>query len=171
MSAALPPGATMTFDRAIDRVLGHEGGYVFDARDPGGETNWGISKRSYPHLDIRNLTRDQAKAIYRTDFWDPVAGGKHPSVVYQLLDAAVNHGTGNATRMLQRAVGAADDGHWGPNSRAAYDRMSENDILILFLAERLEFFTKLARFDAFGRGWAKRIALNLRYAARDSVEV
>ena len=157
------------FDRAIERVLSHEGGYVHDPRDPGGETQWGISKRSYPHVDIKALTREAAKEIYRRDFWAPVAAGVHDSVRYQLLDAAVNHGMGNAVRMLQRAVGVADDGHWGPLSAAAYERTGEADALKLFLAERLEFFTRLSTFDAFGRGWSRRVAANLRHAAHDAV--
>ena len=58
------------FEPAVEKVLLHEGGYNFIEGDAGGETNWGISKRSYPNLDIRNLTREQAIEIYRTDWWD-----------------------------------------------------------------------------------------------------
>lgn len=154
---------------AIDRVLSHEGGYVHDPRDAGGETKWGISKRSYPLLDIAALTRDEAKAIYRRDFWEPVC--KHTddaALRFQLLDAAVNHGHGNATRMLQRAIGVADDGLFGPISRAALSRMDPHDAHLLFMAERFEFWAKLASFDAFGRGWVKRGAQNLRWIARDN---
>ena len=61
----------LTFDQAFDRLIDHEGGYVFDPRDPGGETKYGISKRSYPALNIKNLDLETAKAIYRKDFWDP----------------------------------------------------------------------------------------------------
>ena len=77
----------------IERVLSHEGGYVNDPRDPGGETRWGISKRSYPHVDIKRLTRDDAIAIYERDFWRRVQGDKLPrQFAFQALDAAVNHG-------------------------------------------------------------------------------
>ncbi len=62
----------ITFDDAFTRLLGNEGGYVNDPRDPGGETNWGISKRSYPTVDIKNLTRTQAEDIYMHDFWEPL---------------------------------------------------------------------------------------------------
>ena len=57
------------FLKAFEKVLRHEGGYVNDPLDLGGETKYGISKRSYPHLDIKNLTLDQAKQIYFRDFW------------------------------------------------------------------------------------------------------
>lgn len=159
---------SVTFGIAIERVLSHEGGYVHNVRDPGGETQWGISKRSYPHVDIKALTRDDAKAIYYDDFWVPCGQTLDDGVQFQVFDAAVNHGIQTAIRMLQRAVGAADDGYWGPFSQSAYEKMSEPHVVLLFLAERLEFMAKLSRFDTFGRGWSRRIAQNLRYGAKDS---
>ena len=158
---------TLTFDEAFDRLIGHEGGYVNDPRDAGGETNWGISKRSYPALDIRALTRDQAKAIYRRDFWD-VVGSARPSITFQVFDFAVNSGIATAVRKLQQAVGAADDGHWGPLSAAALERMDENDVLLRLIGVRLAFMAQLQAFDTYGRGWARRIAQNLAYAAEDN---
>lgn len=158
----------MNYDVAFDRIMGHEGGYVNNPADPGGETKWGISKRSYPHLEIASLTREDAKAIYYRDFWGKVGGMLTPGVMYQVFDAAINHGAGNATRMLQRAVGVADDGHWGPLSNAAYHAMENNDRLFRFLAERGEFMAKLSTFPTFGRGWVRRIFANLRYAAEDN---
>lgn len=160
---------SLTYDEAIERVLKHEGGYVNHPADPGGETNWGIARRSYPDLDIKNLTRDQAKAIYKRDFWDPVARwAEDPALTFQLMDAAVNHGMGNATRFLQRAIGVADDGHFGPVSVAALRRMNAHDVHLLFMAERFEFWARLRTFDAFGRGWVRRGAQNLRLIAKDN---
>jgi lysozyme family protein len=158
----------ITFKTAVNRVLEHEGGYVNHPDDPGQETNFGISKRSYPHVDIKNLTRQQAEDIYFRDFWCPVAKGLHGALMFQVFDAAVNHGIGNAVRMLQRAVGVVDDGHWGPVSRAAYKEMSQEDSVIRFLAERLDFVRRLSRFDTFGRGWVKRIVDNLRHYSQDN---
>lgn len=156
------------FDKAFDRLLGHEGGYVNHASDPGGETHWGISKRSYPHVDIKNLTREGAKVIYKRDYWDAVGAKVHPAIAFQVFDAAVNHGIDNATRMLQKAVGTVDDGYWGKFSQAAYEKMTLNDVLLRFLGYRLQFFTMLSRFPVFGRGWTRRIADNLLYAAEDN---
>lgn len=159
----------MDFQTAIERVLGHEGGYVNDPKDPGGETQWGISKRSYPHLDIKVLTRDDAKLLYERDFWRPcVSTVTDGALQFQLMDAAVNHGMGNAVRFLQRAVGTADDGNWGPNSRACFVRMDVKDVHLLFMAERFEFWAKLQSFDRFGRGWMRRGAKDLRYIAQDN---
>lgn len=159
----------MYFDIAIERVLGHEGGYTPGENDPGGETKWGISKRSYPSLNIATLTREDAKQIYRKDFWLRINADKLPdSVAYQLLDFAINSGISTAIRYFQRALGVADDGHFGPVSQAAANSMSEADMVLRINAERLELMVKLKGWDRFGRGWARRIAENLRYGANDS---
>ena len=159
----------MTFDEAFDRLMGHEGKYVFHPDDPGGETNWGISKRSYPDLDIKNLTRDDAKIIYKRDFWDRVHADEiYDGVAFQAFDFAVNSGIETAVRKLQRAVGVADDGYWGPVTRKAIAEQSESDIIMLFVAERLDFWTSLSTWPTFGKGWARRAAANLRYGATDS---
>ena len=159
----------MNFEQAIERVLGHEGAYTPGKDDPGGETKWGISKRSYPSLNIKAMERPEAIHIYHRDFWRRINADKLPDgVAYQLLDFAINSGIETAVRHLQRALGVADDGHWGPVSQAAVDRISESDALLLINAERLEFMTRLKNWPYHGKGWARRIALNLRYGAEDS---
>lgn len=156
------------FDEFFDRLIGHEGGYSNRASDPGGETNWGVSKRQYPSLDIKALTRDEAKAIYRRDYWNRMqAEAYDPAVAFQVFDAAVNHGIENAVRFLQRAAGVADDGIVGPVTVARVKSMDRRDLLDLFEAERLEFYTKLTTWTEFGRGWARRVATNLRFHAKD----
>lgn len=159
----------LRFTEAIERVLGHEGGYVNDPSDPGGETKWGISKRSYPNLNIAELTREDAIAIYYRDFWQPIAHlTSGMAVAYQLLDFAVNSGMGTARRALQRALGVAPDGIIGPITRTALERANESDVVMRLLAERLEFMASLSNWPQHGRGWARRIARNLRYAAADT---
>lgn len=159
----------MNFDDAFSRLMGHEGGYVNNPADPGGETQWGISKRSYPMVDIKNLTRDDAKAIYRRDFWNRINADKlHDGVAFQAFDFAVHSGIEIAVRHLQRAVGTADDGHWGPYSQAAADAMSESDTIMRLNAERLDFMTRLSNWPNASRGWSRRIAGNLRFGAVDS---
>lgn len=159
----------MNFDLAFDRLMGHEGGYVNDPNDPGGETKWGISKRSYPDLDIAGLTREDARAIYRRDFWERIHADEiYDGVAFQAFDFAVNSGIETSVRALQRAVGAAPDGFWGPKTRAAVAAMSESDVIMLFVAERIDFWTRLSTWPSFGRGWARRAATDLRYGAEDS---
>ncbi len=159
----------MGFDLAFDRLIGHEGGYTDGAGDPGGETNWGISQRAYPHLEIRLLTREGAKAIYFRDFWQRIhADELYDGVAFQVFDFAVNSGIETAVRYLQRAVGVADDGHWGPASRQAARTMNETDIILRLNAERLDLMTRLSNWPTASRGWARRIAANLRYGALDA---
>lgn len=159
----------MNFDLAFDRLIGNEGGYVNHPGDPGGETNFGISKRSYPTVDIASLTRDQAKVIYFRDFWQRGQMYQYdPAIAFQVFDIAVNSGIETAIRMLQRAAGVADDGHIGPITIAAIKSRSVTDVIMLLIAERLIFWCKLSTWPTFGKGWARRAADNLRYAAQDS---
>ena len=154
---------TTWFDQCVDKVLAHEGGYVNDSRDNGGETQWGISKRAYPQVDIKNLTRDAAKEIYRRDYWDRAQCDRlPPTLAYLLFDCAVNSGIGQAVRFLQRAVGTADDGQIGPLTLAAVNRLDQESLCARFLGQRLEFMTKLSKFDVFGKGWARRVADQLK---------
>ena len=153
----------MNFDASFEKLIGHEGGYTAGKGDPGGETRYGVSKRSYPDEDIANLTLERAKAIYKRDFWDRAQCDKLPqALAFQVFDAAVNSGIGQSIRFLQRAVGVADDGQLGPLSIAAIQRRDTAELVARFNAERLEFMTKLSVWDTFGRGWARRIAANLK---------
>jgi lysozyme family protein len=159
----------VTFDLAFDRVIGIEAGYVNNPKDPGGETKWGISKRAYPDVDVPNLSRDAAKALYKRDLWDRLAADHFPDALqYQMLDFATNSGMETAVRYLQRAVGVADDGNWGPVSTAGLLAKSLTDVLLGLLAERLDFMTRLSNWPDAGKGWARRIAQDLRYAAVDA---
>ena len=134
----------MNFDTTFDRLIGNEGGYVNDPADPGGETKFGVSKRSYPDLDIANLTREQAKAIYLRDFWQAGQMDQYDgAIAFQVFDFAVNSGIQTALRKLQSAVGVADDGHIGPASLAAIKATPVPVALALFIAERLDFWRKL----------------------------
>lgn len=157
------------FNKAIDRVLGHEGGYVNNPADPGGETKWGISKRSYPQINIVALTRDQAIDIYKRDFWQRInADELYDGVAYQTLDFAINSGISTAVRALQRALNVADDGHWGPVTSSAAKSMPESDQIMRIIAERIDFMRKLKSWPTFGSGWMARMAGNLRFGAEDS---
>ena len=159
----------MNFDKAFDRLISNEGGYSNNPADPGGETNWGISKRSYPNVDIADLTREGAKAIYLQDFWQRGRMDEYdPAIAFQVFDAAVNHGIETAVRLLQRAAGVADDGHIDPVTIAAVKAKSVTDMLMLFIAYRIKFWTRLSTWQTFGKGWANRAADDLIYAAQDS---
>lgn len=150
------------FDLAFEAIIGHEGGYVNHPKDPGGETKFGITKRTYPSVNIRDLTLEEAKAIYKRDFWDRVRGDDLPFVVaVNLFDGAVNSGPSKAIMWLQQAAGVADDGKLGPITLAAVLAADPEVLAARFNGHRLKFMTDLSTWPTFGRGWARRIAANL----------
>ena len=162
----------LNFDAAFDRLMGHEGGYVNHPNDPGGETMWGVTiavaRASGYTGPMRDLPRDTAKAIYRAQYWDKVQADRMPfSVAFQVFDAAVNHGTDRAAKLLQRAAGVTDDGAIGPKTLAAVAAVPAPALLMLFNAEREQFYTDLKTWPSFGKGWSRRVVTNLRYAAGD----
>lgn len=156
----------MDFDAAFERLIGHEGGYSFHPSDPGGETMWGVTARvaranGYTG-DMRSLPIETAKAIYRRLYWDAVKAEQLPEPVrFDVFDAAVNSGAGQAAKWLQRAAGVADDGVIGPATLAAAAGAGPT-LAPRFNGYRLEFMANLPTWPSFGRGWARRIASNLQ---------
>ena len=152
----------MNFDQAFTKLLGAEGGYTCNPADPGGETNWGISKRSYPDVDIKALTQEQAKSIYMHDYWQPCQIELLPEEVqYDMFDAAVNSGNRQAVKFLQKAAGVLDDGILGKITLAACTNTPGYVLSARFNGHRLQFMSALPAWDQFSRGWANRIAKNL----------
>lgn len=149
------------------RCLGHEGDYWNDPA--GGPTRWGISQRSYPGLDIPNLTIDQAKEIYIRDYINPMRLDNYPpGIAFQLFDFGVNSGPLTAIKQLQHAIGVKDDGIVGPITRGMLRNISDADLVMLILAERLDFMADCKNFLPNAKGWVRRIAQNLRYGASDT---
>lgn len=156
------------FPRALALVLIHEGGFVNHPRDPGGATNKGITQGTYnawrrsKGLEIRSV-RDIADAevsvIYRSGFWDLIkADDLPPGVAYCVFDAAVNSGPGRAVRWLQAEVGARQDGLVGPETLGRVADADPVDLLNSYCDRRLRFMKSLRHWDAFGRGWSRRVA-------------
>jgi len=157
----------MKFDEAFTKLLGHEGGYVNNPADPGGETNWGVTKavaqaNGYQG-SMKDFTQDEAKAIYHRLYWQKVsADDLPPDCRFDIFDAAVNSGVAAAAKWLQRVVGVTDDGVIGPATLKAAKFLPGYVIAARFNGHRLEFMTGLSTWPTFGRGWAKRIASNLK---------
>jgi len=168
----------MNFDKAFELLIGHEGGYTDNRADPGNwtggkvgagvlkGTKYGIAANSYPKLDIRNLTLDQAKAIYKRDYWDRVKGDQLPArLAFHVFDMAVNSGVSRGVKILQETVGVNQDGLIGPKTLAAVAAMDTPTAIMYYNANRINFYTSLKTFSTFGRGWMNRIANNLRLGA------
>ena len=149
------------------RIVGHEGGYWDDP--DAGPTKWGISQKSYPHLDIASLTVQDAEGIYRRDYLAPLqAGLLEDGVVWQLLDFAINSGQPAAVKCLQAALGVTSDGHIGPYTRAAMDKKNESALVMLIIAARLKYMAGLKNLKPNAGGWLNRMANNLLYAVADT---
>ena len=146
------------FERCLAHVLASEGGYVNDPVDPGGETNMGISKRSYPKEDIRNMTRARAAQIYRRDFWDPVRGDDlPPGLDLVAFDGAVNSGVSRGARWLQQALGVTADGKVGPQTLAAARQAHPEAVIDRACDLRMGFLRGLPTWSRFGKGWSSRV--------------
>lgn len=168
----------MNFDIAFYRLIGHEGGFQADPEDRGNwtggkkgvgqlkGTKYGISAMSYPGEDIKNLTLDRAKAIYKRDFWAQAGCDLVPTILkFDLFDTAVNSGQERARKFLQRSVGATDDGIIGPQTMLAISRVDPERLFARFNGHRLDFLNDNPdQWARFGRGWAQRIADNLKSA-------
>ncbi|MDF3607570.1 glycoside hydrolase family 108 protein [Paracoccus sp. DMF-8] len=146
------------FDACLAKVLAHEGGYINHPQDPGGETNYGISKRSYPNEDIRGMTRARAAQIYRRDYWDAVRGDDLPAGLDLVaFDAAVNSGPGRGAKWLQQAVGASADGKVGPATLAAAKASDAKTAINRACDYRMAFLRGLGTWPTFGKGWSRRV--------------
>lgn len=157
----------MNFDQAFDALIGFEGGYSNNPADPGGATNWGVtSKVAYANGytgDMRDYPRDSAKAVYRAKYWDAVQADQLPDAVrYSVFDAAVNSGVHQAIQWLQQAVKVGDDGVMGPVTLQAVQGADGGKLAANYNGERLDFMTNLPTWSTFGKGWARRVAANLK---------
>lgn len=149
------------FDASMAEVFSHEGGYVNDPRDPGGETNMGISKRSYPSEDIRGMTRERAAAIYRRDYWNRVKGDQLPDGIDLVaFDPAVNSGVSRGSRWLQSALGVTQDGKIGPQTVLSAQTATDGVAVIKrACAARMGFLRGLTSlWSTYSRGWTRRVA-------------
>jgi lysozyme family protein len=152
------------FKAAVDVLLDHEGGYRDDPDDPGGETNFGISKRSYPELDIKSLTREQAEAIYYRDWWTAYGYGSiaDEGVASKVLDLAVNIGPARAHKLLQETINGlcpahvTVDGRFGPATLGALNSHPNPECLLAALkCNAVRYYLSLGK-PKYLAGWLKR---------------
>jgi len=157
------------FDKCLDLLLAHEGGYVDHPSDPGGRTNLGVTQqvweewvgRPVSEKEMRKLTPLMVKPLYKRKYWDAChADDLVSGLDYCVFDVAVNSGVGRAIKLLQSSVGATPDGLYGSITNALVNKASQDpDRLIrLYCSRRLEFLTALKSFPIFGKGWSRRVA-------------
>lgn len=164
LASVAPPGR---FADCLTELLRHEGGYVDHPNDPGGATNLGITLatlsawrgRPVTKQEVRDLTKAEAGAIYRTRFWNAVqADALPPGLDLVVFDFAVNSGPARAVKTLQSVVGVAQDGAVGPVTLAAIKRAPGVVTIITDLSDaRMAFLRSLPTWATFGRGWTRRV--------------
>ena len=154
------------YDKCLETILHHEGGYVNHPKDPGGETNLGVTKRVYEEhggtKDMKDLTVEDVAPIYKKGYWDKMKGDELPSGLdLCVFDFGVNAGPGRSAKYLQKMIGTVADGGIGPNTLKAVEAyVSEHGIeksIDNFQEARQSYYQLLGTFDTFGRGWTRRV--------------
>ena len=155
------------WDKAFDLVIVNEGGYVDNSHDPGGATNWGCTKAVWEKYvghevtkdDIKALTKEDVKPLYKRNYWDAIHGDALPSGLdYCIFDCAINSGTGRAAKFIQEIAGVTADGAIGNNTVAAITQINPVTAINEFCDKRQAFLESLKTFATFGKGWSKRVA-------------
>ena len=153
------------FDKCLEMLLSHEGGFVNHPEDPGGITNLGVTKKVYDEWtgresteqEMRDLTPDDVAPIYKKNYWDRVKGDSLPSGLdWACFDWAVNSGSGRPAKAVQRAVGATADGAIGPATLGLIMEKDPKFIIEYVHDVRQDFYKSLKTFETFGRGWTRR---------------
>ena len=149
----------MGFDEAVRFTLSWEGAYSDDPTDPGGETRFGISKRFHPDVDIKALTEEGAKALYRVHYWDRLALDRLPAwLSLAVFDTAVNCGPRRAVSFLQRAMKVYEDGLLGPDTLAKVGSVPPREVLVEYLSRRAVHYASLNDLAVrFALGWYRRL--------------
>jgi lysozyme family protein len=149
------------FESILAFILKWEGGdtVTHDPRDSGGVTKFGISQKAYPELDIESLTLEQAKAIYKRDYYDNIWGDSLPySIALVVTDFAVNAGLRRAVKALQRLVEVDVDGVFGIDTQTAVRKLDPDglDRLIdTYTLARNKYYVGLDN-PFFQKGWLNR---------------
>ena len=155
------------WEKSLEVILHHEGGYVNHPKDPGGETNMGVTKRVYEDFggtkDMKDLTHEDVEPIYKKNYWDRVKGDDLPDGLdLMIFDFAVNAGTGRAAKFIQKLVNTTVDGGIGPNTLGKIKEYvityGIEETISSYALMRQNYYESLSTFDTFGRGWTRRVS-------------
>ena len=154
------------YEKCLEAILHHEGGYVNHPQDPGGETNLGVTKRVYEewggNKDMKDLLVEDVAPIYKKNYWDRVKGDSLPSGLdICIFDFGVNAGPGRAAKYIQTQIGTIADGGIGPNTLAKLNEyLSKTPIekaIRDYQSVRQDYYEQLSTFTTFGKGWTRRV--------------
>ena len=149
------------FDKCLEMLLHHEGGYVWHEEDPGGETNLGVTKKVYQDWggtkEMIDLTVEDVAPIYKKNYWDRCKCDELSSGVdWAVFDWAVNSGTRRVSKALQKVCGATTDGVIGNKTLALANGQDVKYMIEELSVIRQSFYESLRTFKTFGRGWTRR---------------
>ncbi|MCG7944799.1 MAG: hypothetical protein N0C84_00475 [Candidatus Thiodiazotropha taylori] len=160
------------FDQFIEMVLQNEGYYVsqntvFDLGDGAGMTHKSgitesvyakyLGKNSVTKAEMKAMTMEDIRQIYKHRYWDSVGADALPDgLALCVADMGVNAGPSRARRLLQRAVGAKEDGVIGPKTMAAIESQ-KNTLIDDYSNVRIAYYKRLKQFPKFGKGWLHRV--------------
>ena len=156
----------VNYDKCLETILHHEGGYVNHPKDPGGETNLGVTKRVYQEhggtKDMKDLLVEDVAPIYKKGYWDKMKCDDIPSGLdLCLFDFGVNAGPGRAAKFLQQMIGTTVDGGIGPNTLAKLEEYirenGEHEAVKKYQEMRQKYYESLSTFATFGKGWTRRV--------------
>ena len=156
----------VNYDKCLETILHHEGGYVNHPKDPGGETNLGVTKRVYEEFggtkDMKELTVEDVAPIYKKGYWDKMKGDALPGGLdLCVFDFGVNAGPGRAAKYLQTQIGTVADGGIGPNTLAKLEEYirenGEHEAVKKYQEMRQKYYESLSTFATFGKGWTRRV--------------
>lgn len=154
------------YDKCLETILHHEGGYVNHPSDPGGETNMGVTKKVYVAFggtkDMKDLEFNDVAPIYRKNYWDRLKCDNVPvGLDLCLFDFGVNAGTGRSAKFLQRMIGTTADGGIGPNTLKALglyiEEVGVEGAITEYQSRRQDYYESLSTFETFGKGWSRRV--------------
>ena len=160
----------MTEGQILEDILRREGGFVNHPADKGGPTNFGITQATLSSFrgqkctldDVKKLTKEEARLIYRTEYIDPFAFVTGPKLRALVIDSAVNHGTKRAIMWLQEALGVKVDGIVGTQTEKAMLLAQSTVVYRVFLRRRVVFYGSIIKNNpqqaVFAEGWMRRVA-------------
>jgi len=155
------------WNKSFDLVIVNEGGYVDNKLDPGGATNWGCTQAVWEGYighkvsvdDMKALTKEDVKPLYKKRYWDAIHGDAIPSGLdYCLFDCAINSGVNRSSKIIQEIVGVFADGAIGNNTVSAITQLNPITAINEFCDKRQAFLESLKTFPVFGKGWSKRVS-------------
>ena len=154
------------YNKCLETILHHEGGYVNHPKDPGGETNLGVTKRVYEEWGgdkaMKDLFVEDVAPIYKKNYWDKLKGDNLPDGLdLCVFDFGVNAGPGRSAKYLQKMIGTVADGGIGPNTLKKVDEYVDKhglvNTIVNFQSARQSYYEQLSTFETFGRGWTRRV--------------